>query len=125
MTIVPCHRLAYKWFEMGKLKLPEVTITDSKKPELISAIYSAKVSNFPKCDYCMIKNICMGQCLGAQFEHSYDLFYPNEVVCALLHTKVRALIKGFKSIGVFDEITNSVNYDKSLALREADKLFNK
>jgi len=124
MTIVPCHRLAYKWFEIGKLKLPEFEVYDVKKPELMISIESCLTKNFPKCDHCTLFNtLCGSGCLGSQFENSYDLFYPNDVVCMLEHTKIISLVKGLKKVGVFYSLLDKINNSKRESLVEIDKLF--
>lgn len=124
MTIVPCHRLAYKWFEIGKLKLPEFEAYDVKKPELLISINSCLTKNFPKCDTCTLFNeLCSSGCLGSQFENSYDLFYPNEVVCALEHVKIISIIKGLKKVGVFYSMLPIIDNCKRSKLLEIDKLF--
>jgi len=124
MTMVPCHRLAYKWFEIGKLKLPEFEAYDVKKPELMISIDSCNAKNFPKCDNCtLFNNLCGGGCLGSQFENSYDLFYPNDIVCILEHTKIISLVKGLKKVGVFYSMLSKISDVKRNSLIEIDKLF--
>jgi len=124
MTIVPCHRLAYKWFEIGKLKLPEFEAYDVKKPELLISINSSVTKNFPKCDNCTLFNdFCSSGCLGSQFENSYDLFYPNDVVCALEHIKIISIIKGLKKVGVFYPMLSIIDQNRRQKLLDIDKLF--
>jgi len=124
MTLVPCHRLAYKWFEIGKLKLPEFKVYDAKKPELMIGIDSAKTQNFPTCDYCMINELCSSGCLGQQFESSYDLFYPDKNICQLMHVKILSQIKGYTRIGIFNEILDKTSEIKRIQLLEFCKINN-
>jgi len=124
MTIVPCHRLAYKWFEIGKLKLPEFKAYEVKKPELMIGIDSSKTKNFPTCDYCMINELCSSGCLGQQFESSYDLFYPDKNVCQLMHVKIHSQMKAYKKLDMFDEMLSKTSEIKIKQILEFCKINN-
>jgi len=123
MAVFPCHRLAYKYFEIGKLKLPEFEMYDVKKPELMIGIDSLESSNMPKCDYCIINKLCSSGCLGQFFEESYDMFYPNPQVCRLLHMKILGTIEGLIEAGIFNNIVSDIRPDKADQLINFAKLF--
>jgi len=124
MTIVPCHRLAYKWFEIGKLKLPEFKVYDTKKPELMIGIYSSTTTNFPKCDNCAINSLCSSGCLGHNFETSKDLFYTNFNVCRLMHVKLKAQLESFKKIDILNDILMRLDNEKTTQIIEFCKIHN-
>jgi radical SAM protein with 4Fe4S-binding SPASM domain len=85
----PCHRLMYKEFELFDMKVEENKIvgTNEKNFTLYVATHYCDFKNQPYCNMCGIKDKCMGQCLGAQYESTGDMFTPIPSVCQLIHHK--------------------------------------
>ena len=60
----------------------------------------------PYCAECPINELCLGQCLGAQYESNKSLFVPIPTVCALEHAKLITALTKFEEYGVFNKILN-------------------
>ena len=107
LSIVTCHRTSYPQF------VPIYFITDEKKehiidfkPNNIGAYINwrfHKVENYPvcsKCDYC---KICLKVCLGAQFEHSGELYMPIDSLCKFYKTFYEYLYDLYKEYGILTQ----------------------
>ena len=89
LAIVPCHRLAYDKLLYGKYKVENDEIVGVKALNLNFAFQNLLLNNngYLKCDRCLIKNVCPGQCHGSAFESTKESFYPIECVCDLEKAK--------------------------------------
>ena len=114
LCLVPCHRTAYRQFELARFKTSNGRISglEAINPELMITIYTLHSNNFPYCESCPIKNLCSKGCLGSQFEATGDLFTPIPTVCQLEHWKLYNIIKTFKEIGVLPIIKERTTPDK-------------
>lgn len=130
MTIVPCHRLSYEFYEAGhfvinstneeveyfkdnkineylknKIVKNNEKIVDIVANESLSAylnIVSAKPMFSPKCCVCNYRQICLKGCYGAQFETYGDWSMPVPDVCKLLKSKYDFLIDKYVELGVME-----------------------
>lgn len=106
LSIVPCHRLAYKQLSAGNF------ICDEKNEKIIGVesynivplidIKAINNQDQPKCFSCIYSPYCVKGCLGAQYEASGELFMPALSVCELLKSKYNYLLYLYKSSGVLD-----------------------
>lgn len=131
LTLVPCHRMTYEFFEAGQFITNSICATN-KKNELTNNNYiNSKILNpkqkiigleakqglsaylnvqsanprfAPKCCVCEFRDLCMKGCYGSQFETYGDWSMPIPEVCELLKAKYDFLIKKYYSLGVFDVI---------------------
>lgn len=129
LSFVPCHRLNYEQFRGGRLvidkfnkntdnikfndyinnKLTEKITDIEHLPGLngyLSAYYTIKYRQ-PGCATCDYKELCVGGCLGAQFENSGDLNLPIQSVCNLFKSKIDFIFKKYKELGILDIMMNS------------------
>jgi radical SAM protein with 4Fe4S-binding SPASM domain len=115
LSIPGCHRLSYKNLLSGYMEEESGEITGKIKTKnaefgISTIFYNYK--NSPYCSTCDIKNICIGGCLGSQYESMNDPFIPIPTVCAAEHAKVRAIVEGWTEIGVFNDIMSSMGLDE-------------
>lgn len=123
LGIVPCHRLAYKYFDSGKFVVDNDKITgiEAENLELWLMIqsYSTKVMGY--CEKCQIKSVCHAGCLGSQYETTGDMFAPIPTVCRLFHTKVYTMVETLREIGELVPFMNRMRETQRAALIEVMK----
>ena len=113
LTIVPCHRTAYKQFEAGHF------ITNPEDGKIIGfeagnlsvwlMVLNIRRSTLPKCARCVIQPFCVSGCLGAQYEASGEIFHPIDSVCLLFMNKIAYQVYKFEQMGVF-EVAKKLNH---------------
>lgn len=122
LTTTLCHRNSYKELNLFKFVVENNKITgveDINLPLLIS-MYSSKTTNFPYCETCTIKDLCLGQCLGAMYEINKSNFVPIPTVCLLEHTKVAAILDELIDLDLFRFF-----YEEAISKRESLKIYHK
>jgi len=123
LSLFPCHRLMKDYFKIGEFNIENGLITDIKamNAELGVLITSSDKKSFPYCETCLIKDLCLGQCLGSCHENHGDPFAPVPVVCKLEHIKLMYIISAFKKIGLYKEFLNFfINKADSIKYLEAN-----
>ena len=106
LMIYPCHRLGYKDFYQGYLENDEefgLRFKNLNVESLIST-YTVSKESFPYCAQCPINRLCTGQCLGACYESTSNMFVPIPTVCALHHAMAVTGIKCLKKYGAFGQM---------------------
>lgn len=100
----PCHRLMYPSFQIGQMVDDEENVLryETKNAELGLTIYGFNTKSQPLCITCPINRLCIGGCLGSQFETNKDIFTPIKSVCSNSWWITKALIDGFQRIEVLD-----------------------
>lgn len=103
LSIVPCHRLAYKHFDSGKFVVDDDRIVgiEADNLELWLAIQSLQNTASPYCERCILTDMCSGGCLGSQYEVTGDMFTPIPTVCRLFYTKLGAVVDAYKELGIY------------------------
>ena len=106
LTFVPCHRLAYPFFEGGKFVIDKNNeqIIDVEAKENISGYFNQIFTNVtykPKCYQCKYRFFCIKGCHGAQFEANGDPNIPIPSVCNLLQKKINFLCNKYHKLGIF------------------------
>jgi len=126
LSIVPCHRLAYKQFIAGFFMSDNEKIVGIKahNPYLYSAIVGTSQHAFPYCERCILNGICAGGCLGAQYEYFGDPFIPIPSVCMMEHAKYLGIFNGFKDVGALDYILAKTNAIKKLKIKNFLEVMN-
>ena len=126
LAIVPCHRTSYEPFVSGHFVVDNGKITGIKadNAELLIAIVSFHGKNQPMCESCLIRHLCSLGCLGSQYETTGDLFSPIPTVCQLEHAKIRAMIRAYKELKVFNLICSRVSPEKRDALIILEEISN-
>ncbi len=110
LTCNPCHRTSYSQFNTWKFEVEDNEITNIKalNQDLMIAVYTTAVTNFPYCQDCFIKHMCPGGCLGSQYESSGDLFTPIPSVCLLEHGKFYTILETMEKLDCIDSILKLV-----------------
>ena len=100
-----CHRNMYPDLKLGSLvdDPDKVLRYETQNAELGLTAYGFSTSIQPGCIKCPIKELCIGGCLGAQYEVNHDLFSPIPSVCQNSWWLAKAVVDGFDSIGVMDQ----------------------
>jgi len=95
LSVSSCHRQSYDVFNGFKFveNNGEIVDIEPMNLEYYMATISTDRRNWPYCERCLLKDICMSGCLGAQYETTGDSFTPIQSVCLLEHGKVRAQIE--------------------------------
>ena len=107
LSIIPSHRTAYKQFVAGKFILSK----DQKKiidiePGNVNAfmtILDIRRASMPKCVHCIVQPICVGGCMGAQYESSGEILQPNPSCCKMFKKKFAFLLYKMEETGVWEE----------------------
>lgn len=109
-----CHRTMYPDLKLGELVDDPDTVLRYKtqNAELGLTAYGFSTSVQPACIRCPIKHLCIGGCLGAQYEANRDLFSPIQSVCQNSWWLVKAIVDGFEAIGVLDTWCEGLPKDK-------------
>jgi len=111
LKIFPCHRLAYKYFNLGYFDKTNDNIVGIN-PSLMVGIHSSESSTYPYCQNCIIKHLCTGQCLGSMFETTGDMFTPIQSVCMLEHAKTKSILSTLDRLGVLQSILPKIKKKK-------------
>ena len=104
LTLVPCHRLSYPFYQGGRFILNENNEID--KLEALNGMHGylnlihRNPYYGPKCSICDYRGLCHKGCCGAQFEAMSDPNIPIPDVCKLQQAKTNFLIKKYNDMGV-------------------------
>ena len=104
LSVAFCHRTSYPVFTAGYF----ITDSDNQhiidfKPQNLSAYLTMRSTNprcFPICSKCELLDICKQGCLGAQFEHSGELYMPIPSLCKFFKVKYETLVKLYHEYGI-------------------------
>lgn len=124
LTVNPCHRQSYDWFNGFKFHVEndEIVDVDPINTPFYLATFSMESKSKPMCQACLIKNICNGGCNGAQYEVMGDPFTPIPSVCALEHGKVKAQIEWFTENNLFNSFLEKLMENQRQAFIEFKKI---
>lgn len=106
LSVHPCHRTNYpelKAFEF-KVKDNKITGITVDNPDMYLAIQSTDVTSLPFCQFCLFKFLCIGGCLGSQYEVNGDPFIPIPTVCRMEHQKISGIIDEFYDQGLLTKM---------------------
>lgn len=105
MALIQCHRTAYDELLAGHL-LIDKNILDIDIKNVNSYIFSNsfdfKYTN--NCVDCPISNICIGPCIGCNYEVNKELYTMVPTVCKLEIVKVLTIIERLENEGILDYI---------------------
>jgi radical SAM protein with 4Fe4S-binding SPASM domain len=120
LTSSVCHRTAYKAHNLWRFKVENDAISgvEAINYNLAIAAASYDFKNSPFCNYCSIRELCTGQCLGSMYETNGDPFTPIPTVCAVEHAKVAAIFDELKDLGLHTHF-----YDWAQAKQSSMKLY--
>jgi len=132
LGIVPCHRLSYDQFVLAELKEKDASpdgddATDDlgvevKRPELMIGHTAFDNDYQPMCEKCMINRLCTGQCLGAMYEETGDMFSPIPNVCRLEFKKVTSMIEKMREVGLLEDLKVQVREEKAVQIEKLEEM---
>ena len=102
LTTSVCHRAAYKGHNLWRFTSndKEITGIEALNYNLAIAAAAYDYKNSPFCNYCSIRDLCSGQCLGSMYETNRDPFMPIPTVCAVEHAKIAGILDELKDLGL-------------------------
>jgi len=106
LTTAPCHRLFYDIYISSYIKIREDKSFDFIPHHPYGHIV-ANATNFRNsvpCSKCEINTLCVGPCLGSNYEANKDMLITPDVVCKLEKIKIYTIISGFKNKGLLPRI---------------------
>ena len=111
LMVVPCHRLMYEQFHIGKIVIDDNYDMhfDTINAELGLTLPMINADIFPKCNTCPINQCCIQGCLGAQYEATGDLFTPIPTICRMMYVKLATLIDCWKESGYWEQLVQIIN----------------
>ena len=104
----------YPDFTIGKFLDDDDNILryETKNAELGLAVYGFNTRMQPGCIKCPINMLCLGGCIGSQYETNKDLFAPIKSVCQSNWWLTKAIIDGLDNIGILEIIKSEVMESK-------------
>lgn len=121
MAILPCHRLGYKDFIEGYLVEKDGDLdVEFRNPELHIAIQGLVKNQLPRCSECLIRNFCIGPCLGANYEFSKNLFCTPPTVCMVQYMAMKTILDNLHSHNLFHKFLKLFPVDYSAELIRID-----
>lgn len=111
LTMAPCHRTYYPQFEYGHFELNDektkIIGVKGKNPMLAFKVtkFNPTRSNL-KCGGCRMRAFCLQGCIGSQFEHTSELFAPQDNVCRMFEVKYTTIHEIAEEMGLYDIILN-------------------
>lgn len=115
LAYVPCHRTCYPNHIYGKFIVENDKIVGMKAEHPALAF---KVKNLNpnrsmlKCSDCPINFFCLKGCLGSQYEHTGEMFCPEDEVCEMFRVKYRTIHQIALRYGLYDWLNNNVEISK-------------
>lgn len=116
MSVFPCHRLMYEDLKIGQYN-SEMEF-ETQNVELGLGVYGATFRAQPICIRCPLNQICLGGCLGAQYEETGSMFVPIPTVCDNMLYILKGVVDGAVKYGVFDKLLR----DNELPAEQRDQL---
>ena len=123
LAIVPCHRLAYRHLITAHLKLPNFKIEPWNVP-FFFAIQGYNLKHAPFCESCLLRPICPGGCLGAQYEVFGDPFIPIPTVCLMEHAKALGFLTALEDLDKFHSFVDVIPEEKRIAFENLREVKN-
>jgi len=123
LAATPCHRQSYDSFNGFKFIHDGENIIDiePKNVEYYIGTMTTDHTNWPYCVSCGIKEICLGGCMGAQYEATGDPFLPDPSVCLLEFGKVKAQIEFLSEHGLFEFFVNFLSLEQAVSYKKIKK----
>jgi radical SAM protein with 4Fe4S-binding SPASM domain len=123
LSVPVCHRTQYQSHKLWKFKVEknEISGVEAININLLLAVASLDHKTLPLCEYCIIKEMCNGQCLGSMYENNGDIFMPVPTVCALEHAKVLGILDGVGDIGEMKYFYQVTDQNKRDSIRLIEK----
>ena len=115
----PCHRTMYPDLKIGGLA-PDgdgFLRYQTEDAELGLTVYGFSTRTQPLCIKCPINRVCIGGCLGSQFEINKDLFSPIHSVCQNSFWLAKAVVDALDRIGALDMMIKNASPIKAQQLK--------
>ena len=101
LSLVPCHRTTYPQFTGGYINDQNNELIPKSVSSYIT-LTTIKRESMPVCSKCIINEICLHGCLGAQYEKAGDIMLPCSSVCNLFKQKFYHLLKLYDDYNLFN-----------------------
>lgn len=126
LMVYPCHRLGYDSFYLGQFvpDFDNILKLKCNNIEMMNAILATKKQYLPYCTGCIIKENCIGPCLGANYESNKNMFVTPPSVCMVMHALMVSTIKNWKKYGIYQEILNAMEPYKRFGFLQVEKELN-
>lgn len=127
LTVVPCHRLAYKQFSGIRFIQDEngkICDYETNNLNALLSILFVNAMNQPGCHECLYSKLCLKGCLGAQYETNGDLFQPAMTVCDLEKSKINFLISKYYELGIIQSAMAQGLLDENVVQYYSDLMNN-
>ena len=114
----PCHRTSYPAFCTGQFVDDEEEELKfvCENAELLCAIYGLHHRTFPYCITCPINHLCSGQCLGACYEATRNLFTPIPSVCVVKYAQIKTHIEMLIKYDLYQEAWNNAGAEQRIQM---------
>lgn len=116
LKVFPCHRLLYPDFEIGEYveDNEEILKFKTKNASLGLTIYGMHSNIQPMCRKCEVNKICIGGCLGAQYEINGSMFIPIQSVCKLNSSLIMAILQFCKDNNIIEQLFSKIKDEGKL-----------
>lgn len=121
LAVCPCHRTAYNKYLYGKFIVENDKIVGyegNNTQMMIRTLYSNYKISSLGCDTCVIKDICLRGCIGAQLEANNDPLLPCLSVCRFFMSKAINLSKKYEKEGIYEELKKFTPYEPSFLIAQ-------
>lgn len=120
LSVPPCHRTSYPQFMYGQFKPTEDENVLEFVPdnvEMMVTFYGLHRKTLNYCADCPVNHLCVGPCLGSNYESNRNLFTPTPTVCAMEQAKIRTIVKMFMKYGIYYDIYNIMSGPQKIQMK--------
>lgn len=123
LKVYPCHRLGYESFYCGELIPDEDSVLKYKNNniELLNLICGVNKKYLPHCTSCIVRDNCIGPCLGANYESNKNMFVTPPTVCLVMHAIVTTSVKMMNKYNLFDQLSKFIDEQMMAGLKLVEK----
>ena len=123
LKIYPCHRLGYESFYCGELIPDDELVLKYKNNniELFNLICGVHKTYLPHCTACVVRDNCIGPCLGANYESNKNMFVTPPTVCMVMHAIVATSVKMMKKYNLFNPLYDLIDKGTMAGLELVEK----
>ena len=112
LKMYPCHRLGYEQFHYGTWEPTNDESVLKFIPENVSmmlTIYGLHHRCLNYCVECPINHLCIGPCLGSNYESNHNFMTPSPTVCALKHAMAETTVKMLMKYNIYYRVLTIVS----------------
>lgn len=130
LAIVRCHRTSYEDFVGGYFITDDngkIIDIEAKNIAYYLGTLAWTYMNAPQCSDCLYRKICMGPCIGSNYESTNSSFLTAPSVCSMLKIKNLTLLMEYEHMGILDiaKTINKIHPDRVKACEEVLEFYKK